>query len=59
MFVRYIQSIDSYKLICWYMPFFFRNMIQRNNIGLKGHSPNVIKNFLGNRNFNIQLDNFR
>ena len=59
MFVRYIQSIDFYKLICWDIPFFFRNMIQRNNIGLKGHSPNFIKNFLDNRNFNIQLDNFR
>ena len=33
------------------------------NIGLKGHLPNFIKKFLGNRNFNIRLgstisDNF-
>ena len=33
------------------------------NIGLKGHLANFIKNFLGNRNFNIRLgstisDNF-
>ena len=33
------------------------------NIGLKGNLPNFIKNFLGNRNFNIRLgstisDNF-
>ena len=25
------------------------------NKGLKGHLPNFIKNFLGNRNFNIRL----